>query len=114
MFQSCRTLLSCWEAVRSHVGDGAYQCPYLESNEPLSELLDQALKIFGSNKCYTPEKGRAALLKSTVLRQQGQIESSQASLGQARSLFEAIGKNSNSNMNLSLTDFEKYVHVWGR
>ncbi|KAH8587276.1 hypothetical protein B0O99DRAFT_656491 [Bisporella sp. PMI_857] len=78
------------------------------------ELLDQALKIFDRHLCYTPEKGRVAFLKSIVLEQLGESETSKACLDQAYSLYQQSSRSTNKKIDLVLKDFDRYVHVWGR
>ena len=77
-------------------------------------LLDQSAKIFDSHKCYTPEKGRVMFLWSTVLAQQGQIEKSTSFLQRAHSLYEGICGPFTAEVDLSLENFESFVHAWGR
>jgi hypothetical protein len=83
-------------------------------NSFTSALLDQAIKIFERQPFYAGEKGRCLLLKSRVLEEQGSVQSSQACLQQAQEMYKIVTKSQASEMLLSSTAFDRYVHVWGR
>lgn len=80
----------------------------------IRDLLEQACKIFDWHRCYMPEKGRVILLKSVVLRQQGLIEESRMDREEAQDLYRNIERIPTDKSDLSLEDFNKHVHVWGR
>jgi hypothetical protein len=93
-------------------------CPRLEVFQELilhfSELLHQAIKIFDRHICYTGEKGRATVLKSTVLIELGEGDNASDCLKQARSLYQKLSKSTEVKADLVPADFDKFVHVWGR
>ena len=68
-------------------------------------LLEQAHKVSDWHSCYNPEKGRVTLLKSIVLRQQGQIKGSNNSFLEAHALHKTLSKIPTSKTDLSLENF---------
>ena len=68
-------------------------------------LLEQAHKVSDCHSCYNPEKGRVTLLKSIVLRQQGQIKGSNNSFREAHALHKTLSKVPTSKADLSLENF---------
>jgi len=86
----------------------------METDSYCSELLDQSIKIFDRDTCYRSEKGRVTFLKSVVLKRQDQNENSKVCLQQARPLLEVVNKTGAATANLTLKDFDRSVHVWGR
>jgi len=93
-------------------------CPRLEVFQELildfSDLLDQAIKIFDRHVCYTGEKGRVIVLKSTVLNELGEGDNASDCLKQARSLYQKVSKSTEVKAGLVPADFDKFLHVWGR
>ena len=79
-----------------------------------SGLLEQADILFDCHSCYNSEKGRITLLKSIILRQQGRVERSNASLLTAHALYRTFSKIPTCKAGLFVEDFDQYVHVSGR
>ncbi|EED21629.1 conserved hypothetical protein [Talaromyces stipitatus ATCC 10500] len=77
-------------------------------------LLDQAIKILDRHECYVPEKGRATLMKGIVLQQQSKSEESKICFQRAAALYEIASKRTIIEEDLTLQDFDAYVHIWGR
>ncbi|KAI0806374.1 P-loop containing nucleoside triphosphate hydrolase protein [Xylaria sp. FL0064] len=78
------------------------------------DLLDQASKFFDRHPCYSPEKGRVLLLKCEILIKQGEVEKAQEYLKDAESLYYSSSGSWKAGKDLTLADFHKFVHVWGR
>ena len=79
------------------------------------ELLDQALKVYGHNHDYRPEKARAQYKRSCVLRLLHRVTEADDEALESLNHYRALCPNDTRCLDsFSHSDFDKLVVFWSK